>query len=491
MNGRLRTAPGLTLSGIARPTLPVATPATDPSPSLQQAGEGAIARGGGMDGARWIRLRGCMAKRPNVLFILTDQQTRMAMGAYGNPYVSTPNLDGLAEGGIRFERSYCASPVCSPSRSCLFTGRMAHETGVEVNGQKIREGIPYLGEVFREGGYEACYVGKWHMGERRGFDFPGPEYPEGVKRGFGSETDSIWADEAIEFLKQPHDKPFLLVVSLHNPHDICHWIMNQNPAVEEPKEGELPPLPPNFEPDPEEPEFITNRREMTHYGNEANWTTDWDETDWRRYLHAYYKLTERVDKEAGRVLGALQEAGLAEDTLVVFTSDHGEGAAGHKWVVKLMLYEEPVTVPFVIRYPGVIEEGAVDVSHLVSGVDVLPTLCDFAGVKPPGKVTGNSLKPIIENPSAPWRDYLVAELASDTDRLEMKGRMVRTDRYKYMVFSEGRNPELLFDMHQDPGEQHNLAYKPEFQSELRQQQSLLRAWGEENADTFEFPEDIV
>ena len=245
-----------------------------------------------------------------------------------------------------------------------------------------------------------------------------------------------------------------------------------------------------FESDPDEPEFVTNRRKLTHYGNEANWTTDWDETDWRKYLHAYYKLTERVDKEAGRVLDALQEAGLAEDTLVVFTSDHGEGSAGHKWVVKLMLYEEPVTVPFVIRYPGVIEEGAVDVSHLVSGVDVLPTLCDFAGMKPPEKVTGNSLKPIIENPLAPWRDYLVAELASDTERLEAKGRMVRTDRYKYMVFSEGRNPELLFDMDQDPGEQHNLAYKPEFQSEVRKHQSLLRAWGEETADTFVFPESI-
>ena len=416
------------------------------------------------------------------------------MGAYGNPHVKTPHLDALAAGGMRFERSYCTSPVCSASRSCLFTGRMAHETGVEVNGQKMRDGIPFLGDVFREGGYEASHVGKWHVGERRGFDFPGPIFPEAARpelASFGSETDPFWADEAIAFLQKPRDRPFLLVVSLHNPHDICHWIVDQVPAVEEPGEEELPPLPSNFEPDPDEPEFITIRRGLTRYGNEINWTTDWDETDWRKYIHAYYKFTERVDAEAGRVLDALQESGLAADTLVIFTSDHGEGVAGHKWVAKLMLYEGPVTVPFLIRYPGVVPEGAVDDAHLVSGMDVVPTLCDFAGVEPPRTVTGASLKPVIEDPAAPWRDYLVAELSTDTDQLNMTGRMVRTERFKYMVFSEGRNPELLFDMDQDPGEQNNLAANPDCRGELRKHRDLLMAWKGETADTFVFPQGLL
>lgn len=430
------------------------------------------------------------SERPNILFILTDQQTLRAMSACGNPYLHTPNLDGLAEAGLRFERSYCASPVCSPSRHCLFTGRMAHETGVEVNGHRLKPGIPFFGEVFQNAGYEVAYAGKWHMWGRHSFDFLGPEYPEVVNRRYGTETDAVWAGEAVEFLKRPHDRPFLLAVSLHNPHDICHWIMDRRHLVEEPESGNLPPLPDNFEPDPDEPEFITTCRERTHYGNEANWTVEWDETEWRKYIHAYYRLTERMDHEVGRVLDALRESGLEENTLVVFTSDHGEGVAGHQWVVKLMLYEEPVTVPFVMRYPGHIPAGAVDDAHLVSGIDLFPTLCDYAGITSWAEVTGRSLKPIVEDAEAPWREFLVAELSPDTEREEMKGRMVRSDRYKYMVFSEGLRPELLFDLQEDPGEKVNLAYQTTYETEVLRHRALLQDWMAQTADTFVMPETL-
>ena len=422
-------------------------------------------------------------KNPNVLFILTDQLALQAIGAYGNSFVNTPNIDALAERGLRFEKSYCTAPVCSPSRSSLLTGRMPHETGIEVNGPDMRAGIPNLGELFQKAGYETAYIGKWGVGTQRGFDFAEAVHSEGVNRHYGSDTDPLWVDQAIAFLEKPHDDPFLLVASLHNPHDICHWVMAHHHLTNETALEDLPPLPDNHEPDLDEPGFITRCRLRTHYGNEANWTTEWDKIWWRRYIDAYYQLVARVDREVGRILDALQDAGLEKDTLIVFTSDHGEGMAAHKWVVKLMLYEEEAAVPFIISYPGVVPENTVDKRHLVSGVDLVPTVCDYAGVTCADNVTGVSVRPVIEEDLS-GRDYLVCQLSPDTEQLEMKGRMVRTDRFKYVVFSEGDNPELFFDMAKDQGETTNLIDHPDLKKEIARHQSLLQDWVQTTGDTF-------
>ena len=316
-----------------------------------------------------------MSAQPNILVILTDQQTQRAVSAYGNPYLHTPHTDALVHGGLSFENSYCTAPVCSPSRSSLITGRMPHQTGVEINGPSIKPQIPTLGDIFQQADYQSFYAGKWGLGDRRGFDFLEDEYPKGVPRQYGTNTDPIWTDQAVDFLhrfkprQRVLDQPFLLCVSLHNPHDICYWVMDHRDLVEIPTDVDLPPLPPNFQPIPDEPEFIEICRQRTHYGNELNWTTDWDETEWRKYLYAYYRFTERVDQQIGRLLSALDENDLSDDTLVVLTSDHGEGIAAHQWVVKLMLYQEVVTVPFVIRWNGMIPANLVDRNHLVSGLD--------------------------------------------------------------------------------------------------------------------------
>ena len=269
-------------------------------------------------------------------------------------------------------------------------------------------------------------------GGLRGFEVL---HDAGVRLGMGVDGDGHVADRAIEFLRRAHTRPFCLGVSLCNPHDICHWIVD----APERGSGDLPPLPENFEVDPREPEFIQQCRQRTYYGQEGTRTRDWDERQWRSYLAAYYRFTEDVDVQVGRILDTLQECGLEEETLVLFTSDHGEGMAAHRWVVKLMLYEEPTRVPFIVRWPGVVPAGAVDDERLVSGVDVLPTLCDYAGVEYP-EVTGISLKPLIEDPQAPGRPFLVAELHPDTEHLEMQGRMLRDERYKYIAFSRGRDP---------------------------------------------------
>ena len=431
-------------------------------------------------------------KRPNILFILTDQQSRSTMSIDGDGGPRTPHLDALARGGVRFDNAYCTSPVCGPARAGLMTGTMPHTCGVEFLDRPIREDVPTLGEVFSTAGYETAYAGKWHLpeayvtGDRmRGFrNLPVPlEGPWWL----GTHIDDAVVDRAEAFLRQPHDRPFLLTVSLHNPHDICHWITEQDRDVLERfnTPGQRPPLPANFEVDGEEPDFIRACRQREHYGGENAWTINWTERDWRDYLNVYHRLVEHVDERIGRLLAMLREQGLEEDTLVVFTSDHGEGMAAHRWVVKLMLFEETAAVPFLIRWPGRIPAGIHDTRHLVSGADLLPTLCDYAGMTPPAGVQGRSLRPVIEHPESAGAEYVVCELQPDTDRPELKGRMLRTKRYKYIAFSHGERPEMLFDMERDPGEMRNLAASADHATELLRHRRLLADWLRRTNDAFE------
>jgi arylsulfatase A-like enzyme len=429
------------------------------------------------------------SRRPNVLFLMTDQQTLRAMSAYGNPYLKTPHMDSLAASGVRFENSYCTTPVCGPSRSSLITSRMPHITGVNINDQVPDPGIPTMGHIFREAGYATAWAGKWHLPKsypQR--PIPGFEYlsvPEGTKFRLGSETDGPVADEAIKFLQRKHEQPFLLGVSLHNPHDIC-WSVREDPP-EPIDEALLPPLPANFEIDPNEPEFISVCRQRTKYGPEILYTKDWDRKRWREYLYQYYRHTEEVDVEIGRILAALREQGLEDDTLIVLTSDHGEGAAGHRWVVKLMLYEEVATVPLVVSWKGVTPAGRADRTHLVSGLDVLPTMCDYAGIGLRDSFEGMSLRPLMEHPELRGHEFVVTELASDSQDLSKTGRMIRTRRHKYIAFSFGARPEMLFDLVSDPGEMNNLALGDSAKAELDRHRELLRRWIAESGDEFRLP----
>ena len=433
-----------------------------------------------------------MNERPNFLLVITDQQSLRAMSAYGNPHIHTPHMDAIAANGVRFEKSYCTSPVCGPARSSLVTGRMPHEVGVNLLGEAVDPSVPNLGEMLRAGGYETAWAGKWHLAASY------PQRTDGIIPGFellratgeidfrlGAEADKPYADAAIDFLRGKPRWPFLLVVSLHNPHDICWWV-REEPVSHSDLDG-FPPLPPNFAVDPDEPEFVKVCRARDHYGPEILYTENWDEAQWRAYLNAYYRLTERADAEIGRVLAALRDEGLEDDTVIVFTSDHGEGMAAHRWVVKLMLYEEVVTVPLVVSWKDVTPANGVDREHLVSGTDVVPTLCDYAGIRAPDDVTGISLRPLIEDPAAAGRECLVTELHPDPEKPAMKGRMLRTRRFKYVAFSEGRDPEMLFDLEIDPGEVRNLIRDPGYEVELARHRRLLNAWIVRTGDEFIVP----
>ncbi len=433
--------------------------------------------------------------RPNVLLILTDQQSLRAMGAYGNRHVRTPNMDALAACGVRFARSYCAAPVCSASRAALVTGRMPHEIGVEVNDRPIRAGVPTLGSVFRAAGYDTAWAGKWHVPESYpaaadaipGFrNLPVPRDP---LAHLGSRMDGPTVDAAVAFLRERRDRPFLLTVSLHNPHDICAWIVGRHrDAISiPPPDLPLPPLPGNFEVALREPEFVSACRRRDHYGPENLWAAKWTPDAWRLYLHAYYRLVERVDAQVGRLIDALGACGRRDDTLIVFTSDHGEGLAAHRLVAKLLFYEEMVSVPLVVAWRGWTPEGVQDGEHLVSGLDIMPTLCDYAGVAAPEFVRGASLRPAIERPGEPGREFVAAELQPDPAQPGFKGRMVRSRRFKYAVYSEGARPEMLFDLDADPLETRDLAPDPDQHRVMAAHRAMLRSWMDRTGDDFVWP----
>jgi arylsulfatase A-like enzyme len=435
------------------------------------------------------------ADRPNILFMFTDQQSFRAMSCTGNPYVNTPYMDQIAAHGVRIDNCYCTSPVCSPARSSLVTGRMPHETGVNYNDTAIDKSIPTMGDIFRQADYNTVWTGKWHLPAsypqwRRDPFIPGFEtvqLPAGMPLGLGAHTDAIIADSAIGFLNweaQKQDKPWLLAVSLHNPHDICWW--TNMPPVPHAHVDDYPPLPDNFAICPEEPEFMQICRAREHYGPEMKHTRNWDDSQWRAYLHTYYHMTEQVDLEIGRIMLALRENGYTDNTIVVFTSDHGEGSAAHHWVVKLSLYEEVVRVPMIVSWPGVRDAGRVDPTSLTSGADLVPTLCELAGVDCP-EVTGRSFAPQLRSSNAAGAEFVVSELAPDSKNTELVGRMVRTQRYKYIAFSCGANPEMLFDLEADQGEMHNLAKSTDSQPVIEDHRRMLRDWMARTNDEFACP----
>jgi len=441
--------------------------------------------------------------KPNILFIFTDQQTGRAMSCSDNSYLHTSAMDSLAAAGVRFEKSYCTSPVCAPSRSSLITSRMPHETGYDFN-LSPRQDAPEIrfstmGEIFRDAGYNTVWAGKWHLPESyplraksmqhsiRGFDLlpfydSTKNWPEW---GRGDVTDKPLADAAVGFISNySDDKPFLLAVSFCNPHDVCYVPRKPEEFLQPEIKNELPPLPPNFAVDPNEPELLQRKRVQPYYGDEITMTKGFSQKDWRRYIYDYYRMTERVDEQIGRVLAALKAKGLQENTLILFTSDHGDGVAAHKWAAKLSLYEEAVRVPFIISWKGRIPAGVVDSEHLLSGLDVLPTLCDYAAIEHPADFRGNSIREIIENQAADWRDYIVTELATDPKNPDRKGRMIRTARYKYNLYSKGERNEQLFDLVNDPGEMENLAFEPAMQSIKNAHKKMLIEWMRQTEDDF-------
>ena len=455
--------------------------------------------------AGWAAEARSPSPRPNLLYIMTDQQHAGMMSCAGNKHLKTPAMDSLAAAGTRFERAYATNPVCIPSRVSMFTGQMPSRFGVRSNAEG-RNQIPEaarkqaMGWIFRNAGYETAFGGKTHWirgmnPESLGFDHLTPD-----------ERDEL-ADQCVRFLQAKRPRPFLLVASFINPHDICYMAIDdftraagkpvmypqsrrerealaaalrlpENVSREEFFRSLCPPLPDNFEIPALEPECVA-----TDYvkGFRQYARTEWSAERWRLHRWAYCRLTESVDAQIGRVLDALRRAGLEERTVVVFSSDHGDLDAAHRLEHKSVLYEEAARVPFIVSFKGVTQAGRVDNVHLVSaGLDLIPTLCDYAGIEAPEGLPGRSVRALAEGRTpASWRDDLVVE--------SHEARMIRAGRFKYNLYPTGQRREQLIDLETDPGEMRNLAADPKYRDVLLDMRRRLRRWVESTGDEIARP----
>ncbi len=427
-------------------------------------------------------------RRPNILVITTDQQWAGAMSCAGNPWLDTPAMDSLARNGVLFEAAYTPNPICVPARTSYMTGTIPHENKVITNLREEHVDLtePCLAKVFRDHGYDTGHVGKWHLPRPiEDTDWSGFNYLAAVRN---NRVDFDIPDACAEFLRKEREEPFFLIASFVNPHDICEWARIHSGIEDDLPNGDVgePPPPedcPPFRPNnviPEgEPPVIREHQADENMAH-AYPTRDWDITDgrWRQYLWGYYRMTELVDSYIGEVLGVLRETGQEEDTVIVFASDHGDGIGSHRWNQKTIFYDEISRIPFIVSWKGHTQPGARNTRRLVNlGTDLFPTLFDFAGIERPEGLRGLSMAPFARGEEdAPSHEYIVVEnnhhsgFGSPT---EVNGRMVRSERYKYIRYNEGEPAEQLFDMALDPGEIRDLTLDTNARDVLDEHRRML------------------
>ena len=430
--------------------------------------------------------------QPNILVIMTDQQHANMMSCTGNNFLETPAMDSLASSGVRFTRAYCTDPVCIPSRFSLMTGRMPLDIGLRGNYPEKADNIPDqikkqgAGWLLKEAGYDVAYGGKKHFpklsAEDLGFDY------------ITDDERDILPKVCAEFIQQDRNKPFFLVASFINPHDICHMAIRDfaqtdfDYAILENCKKELevldqalkfpegvsekdffakycPPLPDNFQPQKEEPEAIKKLLELRPFKKDAR--KYYREKDWRLHRWAYCRLTERVDRQIGRLLKAVRENDKNQDTVIIFTSDHGDLDSAHKMEHKTAFYEEATNVPLIICDPQNQNQGFEIHQPVSNGLDLLPILCDYAGIKVPQGLKGISLRNyVINNNWQSEREYIPVQ--------SELGFMIVTKNYKYQLYDEGNNREQLFNLKEDPGEMKNYAKDPEYADVLEKHRDFFK-----------------
>ncbi len=397
--------------------------------------------------------------RPNVLFIFPDQLGAHYMGCYGHPQVRTPALDRLAAESLRFTRAYTASPLCTPFRGTLFTGRYPVQTGIVRNSQRIPECETTLADQFNDAGYLTSYVGKWHLSgqpagkhwvppmERAGFsDFIGWECghvqhhdqvlfeddPDDPIPMPGHETNGLtrFACERLERCAAD-DRPFCLFVSYQAPHPVC------DPPEEYRELYAGKHLHYRLTVDPE--------ARFTGYGALPM------DMGVREWTERYFGEITHLDAAVGRLLDRLDELGLRDSTLVVFTSDHGDMAGCHERFEKACSYEEATRIPLLVRLPGRGRVGTCDA--LFSSVDFLPTLLGLCGLPPASTAEGMNYAPLIRGePGAEEREALVMSCRD--------WACIRHSPWKLTLSAGGEEVRTLFRIDTDPHEQVNCARDP-------------------------------
>lgn len=396
-------------------------------------------------------------KKPNMVFVHVDQMHHKAISAYGCKHVSTPCIDRIVASGYSFMESYTAMPQCCPARASWFTGRMSKEHGVVINSYPMNPEVPDFGQWLRKAGYETIHTGKWHVSGRnvaQSFDV--------LHRGSGHGElgDSTVARSAVAYLRnRSGDKPFFLSIGLLNPHDCCFPAsVDGGPgkfAFAAKIEDKLPPLPANFD-----------------YGYKQsgmNQVRRWSVQDWRYYIYSYYRMCEMVDAEVGRVYDAVRNGPYSENTLFILTCDHGDGLGFHAKVSKGYLEEEASRVPTIVSWPGKVKQGVRDAQHLVSGVDVAATVCDYAGAPRMPKTTiARSWRPLLEGKAMPWREYVVCETS-----IGSLSACVRDLQFKSIIYPSRTR---LYDIQNDPLEMKDLAGDPKYAAVKKRHRENFREY---------------
>ena len=446
------------------------------------------------------------AERPNILFIMTDQQSADVMSCrMGKQYIHTPAMDSLAKTGTVFTRAYAPNPLCMPARNSIFTGRYPHETGVTKNGRpasgRLAPEFVCMGTYFRKAGYTTAYSGKWHLClNEKDPNAHGFEILDSKKKLTPPEDDNYDArvsHAAVKFLEGNHDQPFLLVVSLMNPHNICEWARrgagrDQKLSCGEigtpPDADQLPPPPANLAPPKNEPDGMTFIRRAYQVEDGKFPVGKFTPVDWQKQRWGYYRMVEKVDGEIAKVLNALRTAGIEENTLVIFTSDHGDCTGAHQFNQKTVFYEESVRIPLIVSWKGKTAPAVSD-KLINTGIDILPTMFACAGIDQPKQLPGRSVLPLVlGQPAPPWREHLVSQNnMSQTGLVDgikptMEGRMVRTCRYKYCLYAHGNRREALYDMREDPLETVNLAGDPQYRQVLLEHRARLANFAQTHHD---------
>ena len=421
--------------------------------------------------------------RPNIVVLVSDDQSHDTMGHEGQRWLRTPGMDRLAAEGARFTRAFVTTSLCSPSRASFLSGHWARSHGIIDNQTELPSDLPTFASELQAAGYDTAYIGKWHMSsqkERPGFDFSASYLEQGEHQDasfmvngkfIGTEgwVDDVATDYALEFLRNERDAPFLLFVGFKSPH--TPWepperllSLYENATLTPPANiTAVPPYPRGKE----LKLLIAKRIRTTPYGVPENWVELLGEArktrqpgrraNWMNKPRcAYHQLIAGVDENVVRLLESMDELGLTENTIVVYASDNGLCNGAHGMLIKRAAYEESIRIPLLIRYPPLTKAGTT-IDKLVLNVDLAPTLLDIAGVKTPNKMQGQSLVPLLEGHETKWRTSFVYENFHEPPHHTPTLYALRTEAWKLIEYPGYPGWTELFHLAEDPYETENLA----------------------------------
>ena len=449
---------------------------------------------------------------PNIIFIMSDDHAAAAISAYDGRINQTPNLDRLAQEGVRFDNCFCTNSICTPSRAVILTGLYSHLNGVKTLADKIDGTQPNVAKMLQAAGYQTAIVGKWHLGhggvhDPTGFDywnvlpnqgeyFDPPMIEMGEKKVFPGYATDVITDEALRWLSgRDRTRPFYLMVHHKAPHrpwepDEKHANLYDDMTIPEPE---------TFNDDYQHRAAAAAAARMRidrdlkpqdlkqplPEGLDAQQEKSWK---YQRFIKDYLRCVASVDDNVGRLLDYIDQEGLKDNTVVIYTSDQGFFLGDHGWFDKRFMYEESLRMPFLVRYPAEIAPGTV-MDSMALNVDFAPTFLDFAGVPIPSSMQGSSLRPLMQGKTPDsWQTSMYYRYWMHMDHVHgvYAHYGVRTLRYKLIYYyaqalgtsgstDDPKPPEWeLFDLEKDPFEMRNVFNDPLYAGVVQELQQELQ-----------------